>query len=137
MKIVKQNYWKIIEWIRFKIACFCSAVNNSHCLIKDSWSSVSSVQFSTAKNCARDKSKASQILCKDGIVGSIFLRYQEEIVDCGRPERTDNFYSYQFLAKRKSVILWRTSNMMKYSLVACDCHNYSGIYRCKIVMIIV
>lgn len=32
--------------------------------------------------------KAVQIFSKDGTVGIMFLRYQEEIVDWGKPERS-------------------------------------------------
>ena len=32
--------------------------------------------------------KAVQIFSRDGMVGTMFLRYHEEIVDCGKPERS-------------------------------------------------
>ena len=32
--------------------------------------------------------KARQIFSSEGTVGKIFLRYQEDIVDCGKPERS-------------------------------------------------
>lgn len=51
--------------------------------------------------------KASQILLNDGIVGSIFLRYHEEIVDCVRPERSASWYSVQFRSVLKSTILFK------------------------------
>ena len=38
------------------------------------------------KNCASVIPNASQIFSKEGMVGSIFLRYQDEIVDCVKPD---------------------------------------------------
>ncbi len=48
---------------------------------------------------------ASHMCSKDGMEGIIFFRYQEEIVDCVKPERSASWYSDQFLANLKSVIL--------------------------------
>ena len=38
------------------------------------------------KNCETVMPKASHIFTREGIVGSICLRYQEEMVDCVSPE---------------------------------------------------
>ena len=35
-----------------------------------------------------EENTARQIFFKEGMVGTIFFRYQEEIVDWGRPERS-------------------------------------------------
>lgn len=40
------------------------------------------------KNCERVIPKASQIFSKDANEGVIFFLYHEEIVDCGKPERS-------------------------------------------------
>lgn len=45
---------------------------------------------SSRKNCDNEISNALQIFFKDGIEGTIFLRYQEEIVDCVSPEYSAN-----------------------------------------------
>lgn len=46
-----------------------------------------SVLFSR-KNCDNEMPKAWHIFSREGIEGIIFLRYQEEIVDCAIPDST-------------------------------------------------
>lgn len=51
---------------------------------------------------------ASQILPREVMEGSIFLRYHEEIVDCVSPDSSASWYSDQLRSRRNCVIL---SNM--------------------------
>ncbi len=53
--------------------------------------------------------KAEQIRSMEGIVGIIFLRYQVEIVDCGRSARAASWYSVQLRCSLSSVIRCSTS----------------------------
>lgn len=51
--------------------------------------------------------KAAQIFFNDGIVGTIFFRYQEDMVDWGKPERSASWYSVQPLSCRYAVMVSR------------------------------
>ncbi len=42
----------------------------------------------SAKSCAIVIPNARQIFSREGTVGIIFFRYQDEMVDCGKPERS-------------------------------------------------
>lgn len=53
--------------------------------------------------------KAVQIFFKDGMVGTMFLRYHEEIVDCGKLERSASRYSVQPRSSRYVVMTERIS----------------------------
>ena len=52
---------------------------------------------------------AQQICSREGIEGTRFLRYQEEIVDCVRSARSASSYSVQPFSKRISVIFLKIS----------------------------
>ena len=87
-------------------ALYCSefnleeAVNSADCFSVRwiAWSSFS------RKNCETVIPKASHIFTREGIVGSICLRYQEEIVDCVSPECSASWYSVQWCDSLNSVI---------------------------------
>lgn len=102
-----------IELIRLRNAFFCVDVSNSHWLRSFCWSGVTSVRLLLSdKNWAMVISKAEQIFSNDGSVGSIFLRYQEEMVDCGIPDFCASWYSVQLRDKRCWVMRPRMSIIM-------------------------
>lgn len=47
---------------------------------------------------------ALQIFSREGTVGTMLLRYQDEIVDCGSPDRSASWYSVQPRASRYVVM---------------------------------
>ena len=53
--------------------------------------------------------KAAHIYSRDGIVGTMFFRYHDEIVDCGSPERSESWYSVQPRSSRYFAIRSRIS----------------------------
>lgn len=69
-------------------AC-CSSLNLDHRFKSSLCESVKETgESSSANSWESVMPKAMQIFSNDGIVGTIFLRYHEEIVDCGKPERS-------------------------------------------------
>lgn len=71
---------------------------------------------------------AVQIFSKDGIVGTIFFRYQDEMVDWGKPERSASWYSVQPLCSLNSVIDERMSFTKRTPLLVFFV-NYTLTYR--------
>ena len=64
------------------MACCCSWLNLDQCFKSCFWEAVKeTTTFSSAKSCESVMSNASQIFCREGIVGIKFLRYQDEMVD--------------------------------------------------------
>ena len=65
---------------------------------------------SSAKSCERVIPKAAQIFSREGTVGIIFFRYQEDIVDCGRPACSASWHSVHPLAALCSAIALNISS---------------------------
>ena len=96
--------------IRANTTACCSSVN----LAQDSKSFFCESVKATGSSCSANSwerviPKAVQIFSREGMVGIIFFRYQEEIVDCGRPERSASWYSVQPRSSRYAVITERMS----------------------------
>ena len=67
--------------------------------------------FLSAKSWESVIPKATHTFSRDGTVGIIPFRNHEEIVDCGKPERSASWYSVQFRCSLSSVIAVRISFM--------------------------
>lgn len=65
----------------------CCSVRRLASLSNSFWISVKEKQSSSVtKNWDRVIPKAVQIFSREGMVGTMFLRYQEDIVDCVSPD---------------------------------------------------
>lgn len=96
--------------IRSSSACFCASFSrdqrrSSSCSLGDS----TAVFSSSASSWDSVMPSAPQTFSSDGREGIIFLRYQEEMVDWGRPERSASWYSVQPRLSRYRVISARIS----------------------------
>ena len=122
------------------------SINTAFC-----WSSLSLVQRSrsffweavretiaspSAKSWDNVIPNALQIFSNEGMVGIMFLRYQDEMVDWGRPERSASWYSVQFLSSRYVVIVARMSFKIRTPLLVFFV-NYTATNRCKLIIYIV
>ena len=79
---------------------------------------------------------ASQIFSSDGTVGTISFLYHDEIVDCGRPERSASWYSLHPRSSRYSVIADRTS-FISIPLLLAFFVDYTSLDRCIIIIYVV
>ena len=79
---------------------------------------------------------ASQIFSSDGTVGTMSFLYHDEIVDCGRPERSASWYSLHPRSSRYSVIADRTS-LISIPLLLAFFVDYTSLYRCVLIIRIV
>ena len=79
---------------------------------------------------------ASQIFSSDGTVGTMSFLYHDEIVDCGKPERSASWYSLHPRSSRYSVIADRTS-FISIPLLLAFFVDYTSLYRCILIICIV
>jgi len=77
--------------IRANTTFCCSRLSRDHrsrsflcSLVNDTGS------FPSENNCDSVIPKAVQIFSKEGTVGTMFFRYHDEIVDCGKPECSES-----------------------------------------------
>ena len=96
-----------IEWISAMTASCWEVGSCSQCSNKSNCFGVNSRSALSEKNCESVIPNAMQIFSRDVREGSISLRYQDEMVDWGMPERTESWYSVQPRARHCSVILSR------------------------------
>ena len=133
--LMQEYFYNYILSISAKTTACWSAVNldkraNSFC-----WESVREAGASpSANNWDSIMPHAAQIFSSDGIVGTMFLRYHEEIVDWGRPERSASWYSVHPLASRYSVMVARISFTTITPLLVFFV-NYTLTNRCSIFVI--
>ena len=89
-----------------------------------------------ANNCDKVIPNASQIFSSDGTVGTMSFLYHDEIVDCGKSERSASWYSLHPRSSRYSVIADRTS-FISIPLLLAFFVDYTSLYRCVLIISIV
>ena len=99
------------KWIRESI---CSLSNLDATSNNSNWRLFKTTDWLLSSKKKWDKviSNASQILINDGIVGSRFLRYQDEMVDWVSPDFSANWYSVQCRSSLNVVIFSKMFNIM-------------------------
>lgn len=106
----RQSFYTCILSIRAKMTSFWSLFSLAQRSSSSFWSSVRETGVSPSDNNWESViPKAWQIFFKEGMVGTIFFRYHEEIVDCGSPERSASWYSVQPLFCLYVVMVVRIS----------------------------
>lgn len=72
---------------------------------------------------------AVQIFFREGIVGTMFLQYQEDMVVWGNPKRSASWYFVQTLSSRYAVMVQRTAFILFVPLLVYFV-KYTSIERC-------
>ena len=132
-------FWRLFYILSIKAnttAC-CSSLNLDHRSRSFLCESVRETGESSSANSWESViPKAMQIFSNDAIVGTIFLRYHEEIVDWGKPERSASWYSVQPRSSRYVVMAERISFTCITPLLVFFV-NYTFVYRCSLIILIV
>ena len=107
--------------ISAKTTACCSSLSLDQRFSNFRWDSVRETGASPSANSWESViPKAAQIFSRDGIVGIMFLRYQDEMVDWGKPERSASWYSVQPRSSRYVVMAARMSFTL---LTLCLCSS--------------
>ena len=123
--------------IKAKTTACCSSLSLAQRSRSFFWDSVRETVVSpSANNWDSVMPNAAQIFSSDGIVGTMFLRYHEEIVDWGRPECSASWYSVHPLASRYSVMVARISFTTITPLLVFFV-NYTSINRWYLIFCVV
>ena len=86
---IEYCYFDIMESMKDNRDSCCSAVRQFQRSSISRWGGVSEMLSSlSAKSWERVMPKASQIFSMDAREGVIFFLYHDEMVDCGRPDRS-------------------------------------------------
>jgi len=123
--------------IKAKTTACCSSLSLDQRSKSFCWDSVRETEESPSAN-SWDKvmPNAVHIFSRDGIVGTMFLRYQEDMVDWGKPERSASWYSVQPLSSRYVVMDFRISFTALIPLLVIFV-NYTSMNRCNLIIYIV
>ena len=123
--------------IKAKTTACCSSLSLAQRSRSFFWDSVRETVVSpSANNWDNVMPNATHIFSREGIVGTIFLRYQEDMVDWGKPECSASWYSVQPRSSRYVVMAARISFTTLTPLLVFFV-NYTSMNRCNLIICVV